>query len=153
MTSRAFLNSTHAKKIIVGMDRSLWPFTVEYGTVNSLVSPKVEEFARVRGRTLKMLQDNGSRLFIASQSSNPRVCSVLLNMLYPDIRWDGRAIFKSNNKLKQLNRLVGINEDFCLFDHNPTTLLLAKKNYGERCRVFLANELCNPVFSEMVIVS
>ena len=143
----------HSKKIIFGLDRCLWPFTVEYSRVSSVMTTHTQEFARNRSRCLLNMKKDGSKLMIASRSSNPRVCTLLLEKLYPNVKWDARAIFNANNKIPHISKLVGLNEPFCLFDHDPEMLRVVKRNYGDQCKVFLSTQVSDIMYQEMEYIT
>lgn len=141
--------SPHSKKIIVGLDRCLWPFSIERGRVSDLVTPETSDYVRDKQFCLKSMKRGGSKLMIASRTRNPRVGLLMLNRLYPDVTWDGMAIFQSSTKLMHIQRLVRHGESFCLFDHSRETLTTVKKTYGDRCRVFLPSSMHYPLYKEM----
>ena len=142
----------HSKKIIVGLNKCLWPFSVDKDRVSHAVNPTVKEYVREKNMCLKNLKRDGCKLYIASRSSNPRVCSMMLGQLYPEIAWDGMAIFNSSSKLRHVQRLVRHGETFCMFDHNHETLTRIKKTYGDRCKVFLPCGMQYTVYREMELI-
>ena len=110
------------RKIIFDLDRTLW----KCYHPRLHLPPVWDETKNV----LLYLQQKGYSLNIASRSTEPEKCNYFLDKLFPEIKFDKRAIYPSHvGKLNHILDLGCQNGKFIMFDDEEHLLTNIKKLY------------------------
>lgn len=126
----------NSSKLIFGLDQTLWNTSVEYNKNMKLYDIR-EKIHPETGYILQEFQNKGYSLNIASQNSDKEKCKYLLNILFPDIKFD-KIIINSQSGYKNTH-VTDIHtpnsvKQFVLFDDNLDILNMQKRLHpGSLC--------------------
>ena len=137
---KKFLSLPHSKKIIVGLDYTLWPFKAEYkhflySEIYSYNQPHINRF-------FKEINNENLKLYATSRSVCPELSQIVLKLVYPDIKFNKVEIFntKKPDKLPHISNIIkDINEPFTVFDSDDIILNGIKKVYTN-CEIYRTPE-------------
>ena len=123
-----FLKFPQSKKLIVGLDYTLWPFKAEYkhflySDLEKYNLPHVNSF-------FKEVNNQNLELYAISRSSCPDLSRVVLKAVYPEIKFNQIEIFstKRPEKLAHISNIIdNTDESFTVFD-NDLVILEGIKN-------------------------
>ena len=121
---------TMTRHAVLAMDRTLWPFTIEYcGVQKRLDTKETTEFVSRTQESLRYLRRKGYSVHLATRCTNRKMATRLLDMYYSGGKKDERPLFDSvifdasEHKLRHLEYIVPNREHpFIFFDSNQTTL-------------------------------
>ena len=125
-----FLKFPQSKKIIVGLDYTLWPFKAEYK--HFLYSELLEYNLHHVNCFLKEVNNQNLELYATSRSSCPDLSRVVLKAVYPEIKFNQIEIFstKRPEKLGHISNIIDNTDDsFTVFDNDLLILEGIKKVY------------------------
>lgn len=138
------------KKVILGLDKTLWQCTIEQNPnitiqdVKKHVHPNTYEI-------LHRFQKNGNSLNIASRSTEPDKCLYFMNELFPNIKFDNISLYPSPEfKLTHIQDCYKNNakqpNDFILIDDNKHILDKALQTYPNCLPILSTTSLCYRLF-------
>ena len=116
---------------ILAMDRTLWPFTIEYCCAQKRLNTKATaEYAKKMRKTLACLRENEISIHLTSTCSNKKIAKMLLEIHYNETDFDSVIFDTSQHKLRHLEKVFpDKNNHFLFVDSNITTLHKIGRHY------------------------
>lgn len=112
------------KMVVMSVDRTLWPFTVEYvANRDRLYGPATMDYVYKSREAIDYMQNNGCTVHLASTTSNTKRTLDLIDYYYGDYYFHSLIFDPSYHKLRHLELLVPSHDNnFVMFDSNLKTL-------------------------------